>query len=169
MERDEATRRTFVTGGIGAVTAGLLAGCGQTGGDDGTPTDDTTTTDRTTTTASGESESVETPYSVSIEPVGEVTFESVPETWVANNGSWADMGIALGLEPPKGVWLKNRYHTQYYDAVPGLSVDKSDMVSLYQEGGITDDVFYELDADVHVMDPNFLMNRFKGWNRDDVE
>ena len=169
MERDEATRRTFVTGGIGAVTAGLLAGCGQTGGDDGTPTDDTTTTDRTTTTASGESESVETPYSVSIEPVGEVTFESVPETWVANNGSWADMGIALGLEPPKGVWLKNRYHTQYYDAVPGLSVDKSDMVSLYQEGGITDEVFYELDADVHVMDPNFFMNRFKGWNRNDVE
>jgi len=169
MERDEATRRTFVTGGIGAVTAGLLAGCGQTGGDDGTPTDDTTTTDRTTTTASGESESVETPYSVSIDPVGEVTFESVPETWVANNGSWADMGIALGLEPPKGVWLKNRYHTQYLDAVPGLSVDKSDMVSLYQEGGISDEVFYELDADVHVMDPNFFMNRFKGWNRDDVE
>ena len=43
------------------------------------------------------------------------------------------------------------------------------MVSLDQEGGVSDEVFYELDADVHVMDPNFLMNRFKGWEADDVE
>jgi iron complex transport system substrate-binding protein len=175
MGENSHTRRTFVTGGISAVTAGLLAGCGQTGGDDGTPTDDpTTTTDQTTPTetesmpaTTAESGSVETPYSVSIEPVGEVTFESVPETWVANNGSWADMGIALGLEPPKGVWLKGRYHTQYYDAIDGLSVDKSDMVSLYQDG-VSKELLYDLDGDVYVMDPNFLMNRFKGWDESDV-
>ncbi len=101
-------------------------------------------------------------------PVGEVEFESVPKTWVANNGSWADMGIALGLEPPKAVWLTDRYHTQYYDAIDGLSVDKSDMVSLYQDG-VSKELFYQLDADVHVMDPNFLMNRFKGWKRKDVD
>jgi iron complex transport system substrate-binding protein len=159
---DGPTRRDYLqyagTLGVGA----LLAGC--TGERDAPSTDgETTETATDTPTATPEPES----YSVSIEPVGEVTFDAVPETWVANNGSWADMGVALGLEPPKAVWLTNRYHTQYYDAIPDLSVDKSEMVSLYQDG-VSKELFYELDADVHVMDPNFLQNRFKGWDESDV-
>ncbi|WP_276299853.1 ABC transporter substrate-binding protein [Halorussus lipolyticus] len=164
------TRRDYIKYGGAVVTGGLLAGC--TGGDgaDGTSTTATTTDTQTTTTAeetettTAEDES----YTVSIEPMGDVTFDSVPETWVANNGSWADMGIALGREPPKAVWLTGRYHTQYYDEIPGVSVDKSDMVSLYQDG-VSKELFYELDGDVHVIDPNFLMNRFKGWEQADVD
>jgi len=93
-------RRDFVAAGA-TTLAGALAGCstGLGGGDtDGA-------------------------YSVSIEPMGEVTFESVPETWVGNNGSWADMGLALGVESPEAVWLPRRYHTNYYDDIPGVSVD----------------------------------------------
>jgi iron complex transport system substrate-binding protein len=150
------TRRDVLRG-TAAGTGLLLAGCttqatedtDAPGSDTGTPSEDTS-------------------YSVEMAPVGEVTFESVPETWVANNGSWADMGVALGLEPPKGVWLTSRYHTHYYDEVPGVSVDTSDMVSLYQDG-VSKERFYALDADVHVMDPNFLMNRFKGWEQSDVD
>ncbi|WP_396611254.1 ABC transporter substrate-binding protein [Haloferax sp. S1W] len=164
------TRRSIIHGAGAIVGGGLLAGCtGQTSSDANAETKSSTQTatateteTHETTASSGDS------YTVSIEPVGAVEFESVPETWVANNGSWADMGIALGLEPPKGVWLTSRYHTQYYDAIPGLSVDKSDMVSLYQDG-VSKELFYELDADVHVMDPNFLMNRFKGWKQADVD
>jgi iron complex transport system substrate-binding protein len=160
------------------VTGGALAGCTGTAGEsneatteaasttaDATPTstttEPTTSTDETTATEDGS-------YTVSMVPVGDVTFEEVPETWVANNGSWADMGVALGLEPPKGVWLTSRYHTQYYDDIPGVSVDTSEMVDLYQDG-VSKELFYELDADVHVMDPNFLMNRFKGWEQGDVD
>ncbi|MFC7139648.1 ABC transporter substrate-binding protein [Halosimplex aquaticum] len=176
------TRREWLRYGSALVGGGLLAGCSEgestdtpaDGGADqtATPTDTPTAeptatpTDTPERTATADS-AAETPYSVSIEPVGSVEFESVPETWVANNGSWADMGIALGLEPPKGVWLTNRYHTQYYDEIPGVSVDKSDMVSLYQDG-VSKELFFELDADVHVFDPNFLMNRFKGWEESDV-
>jgi iron complex transport system substrate-binding protein len=179
-------RRKFVATAAGMLGAGL-AGC--TGGDEptdvpdteaagSTPTETPTATataadgtptgtlSETSTPSSGES-GIETPYSVSIEPMGEVTFEDVPETWVANNGSWADMGVALGLEPPEGVWLTSRYHTTYYDEVPGVSVDKSDMVSLYQDG-VSKELFYDLSADVHVLDPNFLMNRFQGWQKGDV-
>lgn len=162
-------RRSFIAT-VGAGTASLLAGCT---GDSTTDSTETTTTGDSTstvgsTTAATETTAADGSYTVSMEPVGDVTFESVPETWVANNGSWADMGVALGREPPEAVWLTGRYHTQYYDGIDGVSVDKSDMTSLYQ-GGVDRELFYTLDADVNVIDPNFLLNRFSGWNRDDIE
>lgn len=185
MERDahdggESTRRDCLKYGGAIVGGGLLAGC-VGGSDDGSSaTTDRETTTRGETTAAETGTEVETEttesettaadddgYTVSMAPVGDVTFESVPETWVANNGSWADMGVALGRDPPKALWLTNRYHTQYYDEIPGVSVDKSDMVSLYQDG-VSKELFYELDADVHVADPNFLMNR-GNWEESDVE
>jgi len=159
------TRRECVKYGGAIIAGGFLAGCVGNAGSN--PTTDSGGKESTTTTGTDTTTANES-YSVSLEPMGEVTFDSVPETWVANNGSWADMGIALGLEPPKGLWLTSRYHTDYYDSIPGVSVDKSDMVSLYQDG-VSKEVFYELAGDVHVMDPNFLMNRFKGWEQSEVD
>jgi len=177
----ETTRRAYLTTAAAVLGGGALAGCSSGESTDtpaegadptATPTDTPAATDApgtaTETPATTQSSAVETPYSVSIEPMGSVEFDSVPETWVANNGSWADMGIALGLEPPEGVWLTGRYHTQYYDEIPGVNVDKSDMISLYQ-GSVDREIFYELEADVHVIDPNFLLNRFKGWEQSDVD
>jgi iron complex transport system substrate-binding protein len=164
------TRREHLTAGTALVAAALTAGCMGASGDGTTQTNTnadgtaTTTADQSTSTTE---EAADAPYSVAIEPVGDVQFDATPETWVANNGSWADMGIALGLEPPKALWLTSRYHTQYYDDIDGVDVDKSDMVSLYQDG-VSKELFYELDADVHVFDPNFLENRFKSWDDDDV-
>jgi iron complex transport system substrate-binding protein len=158
-DRGSVSRRQFVTIGGSVALTGPLAGCAGSSN-----ADEASTPVPTTTTSGTETE----PYTVSMVPVGEVSFDSVPETWVANNGSWADMGVALGLEPPEGVWLTSRYHTQYYEDIPGVSVDKSDMISLYQDG-VSKEVFYELDADVHVMDPNFLSNRFSGWEQSDVQ
>lgn len=154
MRNTNTSRRGFLRGGV-AVTLGgtLLAGClGESGDDSGTES----------------TEESDGPYTVSIEPMGEVTFDAVPETWLANNGSWADMGVALGQAPPGGVWLTDRYHTQYYDEIPDVSVDKSGMLQLYSDG-ISKEVFYEADADVHVMDPNFILNRFKGISQDDID
>jgi len=175
------TRRTVLKTGatLGALA---LAGCTEStsdasGGSESTATNTDAATDAGTDTATETTESAndgatetdtDGPYSVTMEPVGTVEFDSVPETWVANNGSWADMGIALGQEPPKGVWLTGRYHTQYYDEIPGVSVDTSDMVSLYQDG-VGKERFYALDGDVHVIDPNFLMNRFSGFEQSDVD
>mgnify|MGYP000438608668 FL=1 len=163
---ESATRRNYLRYSVGVVTAGLLAGCS---GGSGSNTTDTTTQEAATDTESATA----TPegsgsYSVGIVPVGEVTFESVPETWVANNGSWADMGIALGLDAPKGVWLPSRYHTQYYDEIPGVSVDKSGITKLWGDGGVGKEQFHALDADVHVFDPNFLLNRGT-WKQTDVD
>jgi iron complex transport system substrate-binding protein len=172
VSREGLTRREYVRSGVAVAGGGLLAGCTGSGGAE--PESESTATTRSTETASQTatqtrtSASEDESYTVSMVPVGDVTFDSVPETWVANNGSWADMGVALGLEPPKAVWLTSRYHTQYYDEIPGVSVDESGMVSLYQDG-VSKELFYELDGDVHVIDPNFLMNRFKGWDQSDVD
>jgi len=158
------TRRACVKYGGAIVGGGLLAGC--TGGDieepSGTASAGTESSDDEST------EQTDTSYSVSIEPVGDVEFDSVPETWVAGNGSWADMGVALGLEPPEGLWIPGRYPTQFYDDIDGLSVDGEEITALWDDG-VSKELFYELDADVHVFDPNFLVNRFDGWERSDVD
>ena len=152
IDDTRSTRRQILATGGALATSGLLAGClDSASGDD----DDSAG-------PSGDG------YTVSMEPVGDVTFDSVPETWVANNGSWADMGTALGVEPPKGLWLASRYHTQYYDGVDGVSVDKSDMVSFFDQG-VDKELYYDIEADIHVMDPNFLLNRADNWDRGDVD
>nr|WP_253741634.1 ABC transporter substrate-binding protein [Halorientalis sp. IM1011] len=110
------------------------------------------------------------PYTVSIEPMGEVEFDGVPETWVANNGGWADMGVALGVQPPEGVYLTSRYHTQYYDEIPDVSVDKSSMTTLWG-GELGQEQFLSLgeDADVFVMDPNFIISRSDNWDQEAID
>lgn len=145
------TRRNVLqtSGAIAGVSA--LAGCIQGGESDGN--------------GDGGSD----PYTVSMPPVGEVEFESVPETWAANNGSWADMGIALGREPPEALFLTRRYHTEYYEEIPDVSVDASGIDSLWTDE-LTVEEFLNLseNVDVFVMDPNFIENRSK-LNAEDVE
>jgi iron complex transport system substrate-binding protein len=164
-------RRRFLTGATATVGA-LLAGC--TGGENATGEDNETTagtgSGATTDPTTARGTDMGSSYSVSIAPMGEVTFESVPTTWVANNGSWADMGAALGIEPPKALWLPERYHTQYYEGIPGVSVDKSGMTRLFGDGGgVSKEPYYQLDGDVHIQDPNFLLNRAKGWKQADID
>jgi len=169
------TRREYVRYGGAVIGAGLFAGCLGAGGDDtpsGTATDTQTATETETATrtptetGTATTDTAAESYSVSLVPVGEVTFETIPETWVANNGSWADMGIALGQDPPEGVWLPSRYHTHYYDEIPDVSVEKSGIERL-SEDGVSKEQFYAIDADVHVIDPNFITNRFQ-WSESDV-
>lgn len=158
----DVTRRSVLTSG-GTALGLALAGCtggGSSGGEGGS--NGSNGSDGSDGGGSADS------YTVEMEPVGEVEFESVPETWVANNGSWADMGVALGYEPPEALWLTDRYHTQYYEEIPNVSVDTSGMTDLYQDG-VSKELFYELDADVHVIDPNFLLNRYDGWKQADVD
>jgi iron complex transport system substrate-binding protein len=161
-------RRRFLAGATTTVGA-LLAGC--TGSTTGGNSSETTAAGSGAATDSTTASSTDTggSYSVSMTPMGEVTFDGVPQTWVANNGSWADMGAALGVEPPEALWLSERYHTQYYDGIPGVSVDKSGMTRLFGDGGVSKEAYYQLGGDIHVQDPNFLLNRAKGWKRADID
>ncbi|SIR81681.1 ferrichrome-binding protein [Haladaptatus litoreus] len=169
-ESKPVTRRRFITGS-GVASAALLAGC-TSGNDDsdetqtstgGTGDGDGGTGSDGTTTQSG-------PYSVSMEPVGEVEFESVPETWLTYEAGYADMGVALGMgDSLQAIGLPSRFHTQYYDELSGVSMDKSSLTTLYSEG-VDREIFFQLDSDVHLIDPNWLVNNSAfGLEQQDVD
>jgi len=103
-----------------------------------------------------------------MEPVGDVEFDEVPESWLAMTAGYADMGIALGQQPPEGITTTSRYHTHHYDDIPDVSVNKEDILQL-NDAGIDKELFYSLDVDLHVFDPNFLINRIRNIEETDIE
>ncbi|PSP58311.1 Fe3+-hydroxamate ABC transporter substrate-binding protein [Halobacteriales archaeon QH_8_67_36] len=164
-------RRKFIRA-TGVALTGAVAGCGAFPPGDDSDGNQATTERATSGPIEEDIANPETAtdgsYSVSIEPMGEVTFDAVPETWVGNNGSWADMALALGMEPPEAVWLPSRYHTNYYADIPNVSVDGSNIDALYSDG-VSKEQFYRFDGDVHIIDPNFLQNRYSGWEDSDID
>ncbi|MFC4405358.1 ABC transporter substrate-binding protein [Haloarchaeobius iranensis] len=172
-DTDARTRREYLTYGGTVAGGALLAGClgGDGGGDPTeTPPDDPTVTDAATTTAADEgtttSDDAE-PYAVSMAPVGEVEFESVPERWVAYDGGYADMAVALGhADGLAGIGNAGRYYTYVYDELPGVEVPRD---ALEADPEVqTKEQFYGIDADVHLYDPQMLVNWFE-WDQADVE
>jgi len=150
MDRETGTTRRAVLGTGAALAAGATAGCttyGESTDDDG-----------------GD----EGGHSVTMEPVGTVEFDETPETWFPYTGDYADMGVALGQSDGlAAIGVAARYGSHLYDELPDVAVDESELTELYQDG--TDpEIFYELDADVHLIDPNFMENRLQ-WSRSDVE
>ncbi|NLV11639.1 ABC transporter substrate-binding protein [Halomicrobium mukohataei] len=156
------TRRDVLKYG-GAVTgSGLMGGCAGLSDSDSesTPTNDTTEESTETSTES-------TSYSVTMEPTGTVEFDSVPERWIAYNGSYADMGVALGqADGMTGIGGADRYYTHLYDELPGVAVDTDPIESSPEVR--TKEEFYELDNDVHLYDPYMLINWFD-WDESDIE
>ncbi|RKD98143.1 ABC transporter substrate-binding protein [Halopiger aswanensis] len=147
------TRRDSLKYGGAVLGATLLAGCSdETTDSESTPEDDSSTDDGS--------------YTVSMEPVGEVSFESVPERWVAYDGGYADMAVALGqAEGMTGIGGADRYYTDVYDQLPGVSVNL-EAIESYPEVR-TREEFYELENDVHLYDPQMLVNWFD-WREEDV-
>ncbi|MFA9415954.1 ABC transporter substrate-binding protein [Natrinema sp. HArc-T2] len=150
MTDAERSRRGVLKTGVAIAGLGVTAGCL---GDTGVPDDGT----------NGDGG-----YTVTMEPVGTVEFDTVPERWVPYTGDYADMGVALGqADGLAGIGLRSRFAAHHYDELPGVSVETGDLTQLWQDG--TDrETFYTIDADVHLIDPNFMINRL-GWTQDDVD
>lgn len=169
------TRRECIKYGGAIVGGGLLAGCAGDGASESRPTTDSSTADSATATggpATADTETAEptaedTPYSVEMAPVGEVTFDSPPETWVAYTGGYADMAVALGrADGLAGIGYAKRYYRSVYDELPGVDVPEDPLEEFPEV--TTKGEFYELDCDVHLYDPQMLVNWFD-WDRSDVE
>ncbi|WP_144923975.1 ABC transporter substrate-binding protein [Halorubrum salsamenti] len=171
----ESTRRAFAKYGGTVALGGLLAGCtggtdsgnSSDGAEEGDGDGDTETASTTSTESDDGTEgSEELPYTAAMEPVGEVTFEAVPERWVAYDGGFADMAVALGKgDGLAGIGNADRYYTYVYDELPGVDIDRSPIESHPEVR--TKEQFYEIDADVHLYDPQMLVNWFD-WGEADV-
>ena len=180
----ERTRREFVRAGAGLAAAGALAGClgggdspgtatpdgDRSGGADPTVTDDPTArptdgpegTDAATATASG-------PYSAELAPMGEVRFESAPESIFTILSSHADMALALGrgddVNAVYAVDYTNSLMNAFTPALDGVTVDWSDCVASWNPPVET---VYELDSDIHLADPANVVT-MSNWDRESVE
>jgi iron complex transport system substrate-binding protein len=164
---DDPTRRDYVKYGGAVVGGGLLAGCLGESGSETTPA--STSTDTATATADDaetETSTDDESYTVELFPVGEVAFESVPESVTTYNMGWADMVVSLGQVDKLQT---NRYPapTLFYDR---FDVDyDADWPPLWQDGGMPKEVFYEHDPDAFLVDPNMIQAWDDSWNDSDVE
>jgi len=167
----EPTRRDCLRYGGALVGGGLLAGCtGGSGDSEPTaagsgPTESDRPADRDTTAATPEDGG----YSVSMSPVGEVRFESPPETVFTRLTHHADMAFALGRGDGVTAMHAPDYYTalwnQFVERLPGVSLDWS---GLYSSWDPDREVLYELDSDVHLADPAWV-TQLESWDRDDID
>lgn len=168
MANDDSTpvipsRRDVLKYGGAVAGGGLLAGCAgpENGDSDGTPAGTTTETVTPTEVDS---------YSVTMAPMGEVTFDSVPEDWMAYFSTYGDMAIALGqLDGLQGLIFTENWPLDFFDYLPGVDVSFEDVPQLMGESGIDKESFYEIGSDVHLMDPNFISLLDDSWEEDDFE
>ncbi|WP_459190668.1 ABC transporter substrate-binding protein [Halosimplex sp. J119] len=178
------TRRGYIKYGGAVIGGGLLAGCAGESGSDGesdgggstdTPTETVTAT-TTETNASDDSTATATPtpedesYAVTMEPMGTVEFDDPPENWVSYLSTYGDMGIALGkADSLQGLWDPEGMPNVFYDALPGVDVSFEDVSPISGGGQFDKEIFYELDADVHLFDPNWLGVLADDWGEDDIK
>ncbi|QLH81672.1 ABC transporter substrate-binding protein [Halosimplex pelagicum] len=173
---DASTRRTCLQYGGALLASGLLAGCS---GGDATPTDGTESASATptpdsesdTVAASPETERPSTAtgsYEACIEPVGCLSFEKVPETYIVNNGEWADMAFALGQRD--GFLTATNMIPGFLFEPFGLDVPPESETTGLSATDWDKEVFYDRDPDVVLMDPNYMHKTGwdDAWDRDDT-
>jgi iron complex transport system substrate-binding protein len=160
-DHEVPTRREYVKYGGAVVCGGLLAGCRGDSGATPSPTGaDTPASGGAGSTTGGGSHTARLP------PVGEVTFDAVPEQWIAYQYGYGDMGVALGQSDGYlGTNKPENYPDFFYDELPGVSFDASTLTDI---GSGDKEVFYELDPDVLFVDPNNARARFE-WTQSEVE
>ncbi|QKG91955.1 ABC transporter substrate-binding protein [Halorubrum salinarum] len=173
-QRRAPTRRDYVKYGGAVVGAGVLAGCAGTSDDSSAP-EGNETSDATNGTAGSDDDAAaestaDAGYTVEMAPMGEVAFDAVPERWMAYFSTYGDMGIALGqLDGLQGLIFTENWPLGFFDHLPDVDVSFDGVAQLMGDGGIDKESFYELDADVHLMDPNFISLLDDTWTDADYE
>lgn len=150
------TRRGYLSGTIGTLIGGLLAGC--TEGFDGSADSD------------GPASS-EGAHTVELSPVGEVEFEGIPENVCTVFPQYADMAAALGhggtVNSMFSTEMAGRTMNRYYERLPGVSFEWEGLANPWSDG-LPKERLYELDSDVHFLDPAYVTT-LDGWSREDVD
>lgn len=168
-ERETPTRREYVKYGGAVIGGGLLAGCTGNGGSDSTPASTETTAQATATgTETPESATPEDSYSVTMAPMGSVTFEEVPQSIFTRLTHLAGMAFALGRgDDVNALHAPDYYHDLWNQFTPRLDGVSVDWKGLYSSWKPSKEKLYELDSDVHLADPAGVFALEK-WDADDV-
>ncbi|AHG01566.1 ferrichrome-binding protein (plasmid) [Halostagnicola larsenii XH-48] len=154
--RNETTRRTYVKYAGTVLGGGMLAGCID-GGSSGTDGEDAVT------------------HTVSMAPMGEVSFSGVPENVMVYSLIYADMAVAYGHGDAVNSLgfdadTEGQTLATYYDGLEGVSFDPSGLEQLNTGSGdimIDKELFYELESDLHLVDPCFVVS-MDGWEQSDI-
>lgn len=163
------TRRDVIRGGGTIAIGGVLAGCtGSDGDSEPTPEPTTSETDaESTSTAIAEDDT----HTVAMAPTGEVEFDSVPESAFVIFPQYADMAVALGhADAVNAVYVPEMSGTTmntYYDRLEGVSFDWEELPDPLAEG-VDREYLYELNSDVHFVDPAYMSTQ-DGWDESDLE
>ncbi|MFD1514562.1 ABC transporter substrate-binding protein [Halomarina rubra] len=168
------TRRRYLAGSAAALS-GLLAGCTGGDADDGTtPNDDAPATERdTTATDSSETTTAASggPYTATLAPAGEVSFDAVPESVFTVFSQYPDMCVALGHgDAVNAMYVPEMAGTtmnHYYDRLEGVSFEWEGLPDPLSDG-LPKELLYDLDSDVHLVDPAWASTQ-KGWSAGDVD
>jgi len=171
-EAGSPTRREVLQYGGTAAIGGLFAGCSgrgsesgtseATASEDGAAVGDDSATDTDAATS-------DDAYSVSMSPMGEVTFDSPPETVFTRLTHHADMAFALGRGDTVTAMHAPDYYSglwnQFVERLPGVSLD---WTGLYSSWEPSKEKLYELDSDIHLADPAWIAKQ-DNWDREDFE
>jgi ABC-type Fe3+-hydroxamate transport system substrate-binding protein len=162
------TRREYVKYGGAVVGGGLFAGCtGQSGSESG-ETPEATETGTATPTGTGTATPEDRSWSVTLSPVGTVEFDSVPEEAAVYSNHDADILVSLGqADVVRSLGFPDNYSSSYYDGLSGVSFDTNSLTKLYDDG-VDKEVFFELDSDVHHIDPVWFTS-WSSFDESDVE
>ncbi|MUV56859.1 ABC transporter substrate-binding protein [Halogeometricum sp. CBA1124] len=163
LAHEAPTRREYVKYGGAFIGGGLLAGCTGQSDTGGTPT--AASTDTVAVTETG-TQTEQGSYTVEMFPVGEVEFESVPESVTTYSMAWADMVVSLG-QAEKLQTDRLSGPTLFYDRFD-IDYDMN-WPPLWQDGGMPKEVFYEHDPDAFLIDPNLIQAWDDNWEDADVE
>lgn len=166
---DASTRRDTIKYGGAVVAGGLLAGCSSQA-DSGSISNETSAGDESITSEPSTPEDER--YSVTMSPVGTVEFDDVPETAMGFYPWYADMAIAVGHgDALESLYAPEMFGTgmnNYYHHLDGVSFDWEAMTNPNPGGGTDKEIFYETDADVHLIDPVLLASQ-DGWGTADID
>ncbi|QCS45028.1 ABC transporter substrate-binding protein [Natrinema versiforme] len=150
---DGPTRRDTLKYGGALATGTALAGCSELVGQ----------------SDERGAQSGEGTYSVTMAPMGEVSFDSPPESIFTRLTHHAGMAFALG----RGNDVNAMHAPEYYDKLwnqftprlPGVTLD---WTGLYSSWEPSKEKLYDLESDVHLADPASV-NALDSWNAEDVE
>ena len=174
-DRTPTRRETIKYGGTLAV-AGMLAGCSaETAEQEGEPqtNDDGSSAGGNQSDADPKSDTDEPSqsdsYTVPMAPMGDVEFDSVPESAFTVFPWYADMAFALGHgDSINSLWWADEFDRimQYFtDDLDGVSTSWNGLSGTY---GATKERLYQLDSDVHLVDPAWVSS-LDNWDQDDVD